>query len=488
MNTSSPRNQNESGLGKVLRIPVAGLPTELDYLSVPSFFDYVLLQSLGRGLVTRNSLGEIIGDLAERWTSSGDFKEFAFKIRPDQQFSNGSPIRAEDVIYIFSRIIKNGKPLIHFAKPENILSAVKSGEATVVIKLSQPEPDFIMKVMHPEFSIVPQGYEGIGPIEKRFSVTSGAYFVTKRDQERVVLSRNQFFPNVQSGPSSIEVIAYQNEVGLKKLINEGKVNYYLPTSKISSKDHVDLEKSGWVARSTLLGFSHFIALNPNSNALKSRTSRLFILDLLSDLSIDWRPYQPFIRPAKQIYLEAGPGRLSKQEVNQLSQQRNLEKVPLTRGAKLSFLVHDRFEFRDAVVSKLAGAGLSVDITEYSSFQQYAELLSKSKFDLVHTNNDFSSLDLMENIAVTFNQDRPLIFLDTDSLIHDLIARASKIATGAERYELIHQIGIEILRQGYAVPVYHILTNDYAPREVDRSALSTVEPEFRLWKIKMPQSN
>src|SRR5262249_38036605 len=48
---------------------------------------------------------KIIGDLAERWTTSEDGLTYTFKIRPGVKFHDGSPLTARDVKASYDKII-----------------------------------------------------------------------------------------------------------------------------------------------------------------------------------------------------------------------------------------------------------------------------------------------------------------------------------------------------------------------------------------------
>jgi MarR-like DNA-binding transcriptional regulator SgrR of sgrS sRNA len=467
---------------KTLRIPVSEFPSQLSYLSVATFFEYVLLQSLGRTLVTRDLSGKIVGDIAESWSVSSDYREFLIRIRPGQFFSDGSIIGADDVVYTLSRIRKSTTPLIHYQNPKNIIKVAKLDGTSVGIGLLLPEPGFLLKLMHPEFSIVPTGYCDDSEIENRFCVTAGAYRVIEVGDGKFSLSRNQFFPLGSSGAPAVELVSFHSMDDLENLLKQHEVNYYLPSTLMTANHHTNLLDNGWRYRNSLLGFCNFISINPRSKSLQSRANRLFVLDILSGLMVDWVPYHPFLQAAGQVFLGNGPGRLSGNDIADLSGERRREMKPFNDRIQLSFLVQERFEFLDSVLAKLAEAGIDVAVTRYSSFAQYSDFVSGGNFDLVNANNDFSAIDLLESICVTFNEHRPLIFLDTDSSIHSLIARASICSDDFERQQIIRLIGAEILCQGYAAPIYHFVIGDYAGPGIDCSALSKVEPDFRLWRI------
>ena len=45
----------------------------------------------------------LLPDLATSWDISNDGKKYTFHLRPDAQFSDGSPVTAQDVAYSLNR-------------------------------------------------------------------------------------------------------------------------------------------------------------------------------------------------------------------------------------------------------------------------------------------------------------------------------------------------------------------------------------------------
>lgn len=80
---------------------------------------------------------EIEGVLAESWEVSDDGLEWTFTIRDGVNFSDGSPVTAEDVVYSFDRLATIGKG------PAFVLGGAYAGaeavdEKTAVVKLEKP--------------------------------------------------------------------------------------------------------------------------------------------------------------------------------------------------------------------------------------------------------------------------------------------------------------------------------------------------------------
>lgn len=51
----------------------------------------------------------LVGAAAESWEVSEDGKTFTFRLRPGMTFASGNPVRAQDVVYSFARVVKLDK-------------------------------------------------------------------------------------------------------------------------------------------------------------------------------------------------------------------------------------------------------------------------------------------------------------------------------------------------------------------------------------------
>lgn len=49
--------------------------------------------------------GEVVGRVAESWETNGDSSEYTFHLKPDAQWSDGTPITAEDFVYSWRRVL-----------------------------------------------------------------------------------------------------------------------------------------------------------------------------------------------------------------------------------------------------------------------------------------------------------------------------------------------------------------------------------------------
>ncbi|MBB3459015.1 peptide/nickel transport system substrate-binding protein [Rhizobium sp. BK313] len=119
----------------------------IDPAKISDYTDYMAAVNLYDGLITVDSKGNLLPELAESWTISPDAKEVTFKLRADAHFTDGTPVQAADVVYSFERLLKiNQGPANLFAdvlKPGSIITV---DPKTVKFTLSKAFAPFLSTV------------------------------------------------------------------------------------------------------------------------------------------------------------------------------------------------------------------------------------------------------------------------------------------------------------------------------------------------------
>jgi peptide/nickel transport system substrate-binding protein len=78
----------------------------IDPAKISDYTDYMAAVNPYDALISVDSKGNLIPELAESWTVSADAKEVTFKIRADAKFSDGTPVTAADVVYSVDRLLR----------------------------------------------------------------------------------------------------------------------------------------------------------------------------------------------------------------------------------------------------------------------------------------------------------------------------------------------------------------------------------------------
>ena len=145
---------------------------------------------------------KVVGDLAESWTVSKDYKAYTFKIRKGVRFHDGSPLTAKDVKATYDKIIFPPSGIVSIRKA--FYSAVEKVEApdenTVVFLLKYPAASFLTSLASP-FNFIYKAdilakdmrwYEknvlGSGPF-KFEEYVAGSHWVGKRNEDFYIKGR-----------------------------------------------------------------------------------------------------------------------------------------------------------------------------------------------------------------------------------------------------------------------------------------------------------
>jgi len=118
-----------------------------------------VLRNMFDGLVTRTPDMKIVPEIAESWETVSP-TEWVFTIREGVTFHNGEALTAEDVVFTYERILKEGAIGGQTSPRKGLLGTITSVEQvddyTVRFLLSEPWPVFLS--MLPNQQIVPKDY------------------------------------------------------------------------------------------------------------------------------------------------------------------------------------------------------------------------------------------------------------------------------------------------------------------------------------------
>ncbi|OHV77233.1 peptide ABC transporter substrate-binding protein [Rhizobium sp. LCM 4573] len=160
----------------------AGEPQTLDQAHTSINIEEFILKDLYEGLTIYDAAGKIVPGAAESWTVSEDGTTYTFKLRENANWSDGSPVTAEDFVFSFQRI-EDPKTAAGYA---NILYPIKNAEKinkgelatselgvkavdakTLEITLERPTP-FILELLAHQTAL---------PVSKASVEKNGADFV-----------------------------------------------------------------------------------------------------------------------------------------------------------------------------------------------------------------------------------------------------------------------------------------------------------------------
>ncbi|UXI02842.1 peptide ABC transporter substrate-binding protein [Photobacterium sp. TY1-4] len=174
----------------------------------------VIVNDLFEGLVIENLQGETIPGQAAFWTISKDGQTITFKLRDQLQWSDGSPLTAQDFVYAWRRAVDpstgnttsfyfqtanvlNAEAIIAGEKPASTLGVQAPDDGTLVITLARPTPYFLSLMSIKTFFPVPRAVvEQYGDAWTRAEhfVSNGAYVLKQWvPNEKVEVVRNPHY-------------------------------------------------------------------------------------------------------------------------------------------------------------------------------------------------------------------------------------------------------------------------------------------------------
>ncbi|WP_405268691.1 ABC transporter substrate-binding protein [Methanobrevibacter sp.] len=184
--------------------------TGMDPIYGWNYYSSPLVQST---LLKMNRDMEFEDDLATDVEASDDFKTYTVKLRDDVNFTDGTPLTAEDVAFTYNEAKKSGASL-DFSMMDN---ATAKDDYTVVFNLNQPDSTF--KCKFPYLGIVPSdSYNnetyGSNPIG------SGPWKFAQWDKgQQIILEKNPDYYGKQPEFNKLTLVFLENEAAVTAVMN-----------------------------------------------------------------------------------------------------------------------------------------------------------------------------------------------------------------------------------------------------------------------------
>ena len=220
-----------------------GPPTSLDPAATGDAGSAALIAQFFETLTTFDEGLELRPALAESWQILDGGRRIVFQLRPGLTFSDGSPLRAADVVRSWLRIVDPAAPsplATLMLDVEGALAYVRGdGNAedvgltadddanTVTVDLVRPAAEFVTVVASPTFGIVPPG---VGSDDDALRagdafVVSGGYRLSDATPSAMTLTANQAY---WAGPPAIGEITVVTDLGGASSVDafqEGELDY-----------------------------------------------------------------------------------------------------------------------------------------------------------------------------------------------------------------------------------------------------------------------
>lgn len=453
----------------------------LDPASIQTAGQYITLHQVLRPLTQLNKEGDIEGQLVSKWRIKNDFKEFTFTIAPDAKWSDGTRIKSIDIVKSLLRQKKlNTANHFNFS----ILDEVNTiDEDNFVITLKERNVNFIRQISYPEFGTVHLNDSGDISLTK----TSGAYTVSELNEDSFTLKKNEHFPShTKTSPEAIKIEWGNSDDKVKKATSK-ELDFFIPFSDMGKDRLKNVISDSYQVTYPHIGYSFWISINPKSEKLKDLSTRRMIQTAIKLNKPNFRELGPFWEDSQQLYLPDGLGRPSHSDINSIWKTitESSSKMPSFSSLKLSILIDEDFPFLEEIQGSLKKLGIELEVEKCLTGKEFFTKTKNREYDLVQTRNDFSSIDLHENLQTTFNPENPLIITSKeDNQFQRELSSALNITDNEKRHDVYKQIAKDILLKGYIAPVAYHKVIFIHKKNIDLSAWSTLFPEISFWKINI----
>ena len=291
---------------------------------------YTVYRNIYDNLVTRDSSGAIMPQVAASWQAASD-TEVDFQLRDDITFHDGSPLTAEDVVFSVKRITNPEFKSPQLGQFSKIIGAEATGTHSVRLTTDGPYPVLLAQLV--KLSIVSKAYaEQVGDEELNLKpMGSGPYkFVEWRKGVKVVLERNDGYWRGEPPFASVEFAAVPDAATRMADLRTGKADLIVGLNpddalQLQGTDGVEVrsaptERVGYLMMNTQGG--PLVDKNVR-RAISHAIDRQLIIDaLLGGYSqvtnqlltpahfgyvdgLEWHDYDP--EKAKTLLVEAGHG-------------------------------------------------------------------------------------------------------------------------------------------------------------------------------------
>jgi oligopeptide transport system substrate-binding protein len=239
---------------------VAGAPASIDPARHGDLGSASYVSQLYETLTAVDPSLAIRPALAESWTVTDGGTKVTFTLRPNLEFSDGSPLRADDVVRSWRRLFTPGHPsplaslvadvsgaralLGGESTDTSSLGVRAEGDRTVIVDMERGGGDLPAIVSGAPFAIVPAsaGDAEITPDPGKL-VGSGGYTLERVDPDAFVLKAN---PKYWAGKPAIETVRMLTSLG-----GQSPVDAFV-AGDVDITD-ISFSDAGWIAYDKVLG-------------------------------------------------------------------------------------------------------------------------------------------------------------------------------------------------------------------------------------------
>lgn len=256
--------------GGNISLGIVGTPRFINPILAFSDTDQDLVSLIYSGLMRKNSDGNLIPDLAEKYEMSKNGLIYTFTLKKNLSFQNGQSLTADDVLFTINKV-KDGVIKSPRKASWDGVTAEKVDEGTVKFTLKQPFPSFLENTT---LGILPQSLWNNSPIELNNANTnpigSGPYMVdsiSKQTSGVIDSFLLKPFDEFALGEPYIKTLTlrfYSNEDNLVEALINKEVDQI---SSITPENAKILKEKNYLVYSSVLPRVFGLFFNQNVNQL-----------------------------------------------------------------------------------------------------------------------------------------------------------------------------------------------------------------------------
>ncbi len=358
---------------------VVDLPTDPASLDPQLQWDpdsYSVYRNIFDNLLTRDSSGKIVPQVATAWTYESD-TSIVFTIRDGITFQDGSPLTPEDVVFTIQRITDPAFKSPQLSQFDQIVKAEVAGPHEVRLTTRTAYPVLLAQLT--KLSIIPKAIvQRVGAAFNQHPVGSGPYsFVSRTQGVTVELAANPTYWRGKPPFPHVEMHPVPDESTRIADVRTGRADI----TRILSSDNADQLKSDpqvkvlWTPSERVT----MVELNAEDGPTKDVRVREAIAHAIDRDTIVEALLKGYAKPVNEPLTPASFGydpTIPAYGYDPAKARELLKQAGIARGTKVSFLTSPVFDPRivQAVQQMLDDVGLSaelstVDLANYLRLRQ-----------------------------------------------------------------------------------------------------------------------
>ncbi len=181
--------------------------------------------------------GSLAPSLATGWETGADGRTFTFFLRPDVSFQDGSSFDAEDVVFTFDRLVREGSSIVGLLGTREDGSASWTVEAldelTVVFRLEEPNADFLFGVASRFSLILSSQSEAVNVIADgadpyvNFNGTGAFVLEQYAPDERAVFNANADYWAGRPALDRVELVFFDDDQSQLDAFRSGALDFII---------------------------------------------------------------------------------------------------------------------------------------------------------------------------------------------------------------------------------------------------------------------